>query len=1069
MLEDDDGQQLQNWVRKGVAQPAHRCSRKYLPGSPLCALDPATGERWQKGSKADAQCTGDASTRGCKTHCCKPSTIINTYTKCNNKGNSYPPLGLDVGWEEAEQLTEERGWRPRLNKGELNKVNGPPADFVEKFLTHKKGAALMSAADKEKKLGIKYKLGWTTGGGAAQVRVGASPPPGVLQEAHKGNKDADLDPGFMTLDDDTGDIYAVPKTTGRYIGYLVAVDLDGTAKDEGLNAEDDQVVLKKWEFEVTEARNLGVVDTWDATAWDVNSQERTMLDYNYVQPDGNVTQVYQVDRAYEVPEPNISKADLFVDVKGNPESVRYTFSVCTNVVTRTTGAGGEEVANSTTTKCLPASADAGKFFVSQTGECSVKVAKAGSYVAKLEAQDSKASVLVREWSFLAKFEDTRDAANGPEGAGCANGSPVDTVKFDKAFTCDCGATKFTGANCQREEEDDADVVGGAIAAVLVIIIICLGVAYAFQRYRTYQIRNSPADFFSELQNLQDQGLVDPALLGEGKVPRELKRSWLALIDHLGEGQFGEVWKGLLSDGENVAIPEYMVAAKTVREAKSDLEKAGSAAAGEELLKEALLMAQVDSHPHLVSLVGVITRGHPKILVLSFCEHGELQGLLKKRAADGEAFDLTHKYRFCKEIADGMAHLAQLAFIHRDLAARNVLLGSGMVCKVADFGLSRRVQTDDNTGDYYRSTSGVLPVRWTAPEGLTNQKFSSASDVWSFGITCIEVFQDGAMPYNRIRSNPAVMSHVTSGKKHPRPDGMGAETYTKLLHCFEFDAKKRPNFTELKDFFGTIETTERDNPAKLRPKFVDDETGRARAESSYDLQYEGDKRGGGEDFGNAYNLTFDATDKPIVEDPAYADAAVDQTYNLTGDEAVVMDSNYNLTGDAEPDIPAADMYNLTGDAEPEIPAADMYNLGADEEPDIPAADMYNLGAGEGAFEAHVPAVPMPAPPPAPSQSQSQSQSQRHGQPNPYSNGATAATSIDNPYLQPGASLADNNPWASEVSSGGGVPMQVIQPVGPPAVNRGKKKPGKGGRARGSSGDGVGLLDDGGGGGFNATSI
>ena len=44
----------------------------------------------------------------------------------------------------------------------------------------------------------------------------------------------------------------------------------------------------------------------------------------------------------------------------------------------------------------------------------------------------------------------------------------------------------------------------------------------------------------------------------------------------------------------------------------------------------------------------------------------------------------------------MGHLAQHNFVHRDLAARNVLLSSGVVCKVADFGLSRRVQTDDNT-------------------------------------------------------------------------------------------------------------------------------------------------------------------------------------------------------------------------------------------------------------------------------------------------------------------------------------------------------------------------------------
>ena len=89
------------------------------------------------------------------------------------------------------------------------------------------------------------------------------------------------------------------------------------------------------------------------------------------------------------------------------------------------------------------------------------------------------------------------------------------------------------------------------------------------------------------------------------------------------------------------------------------------------------MAQVETHPHphLVSLVGVVTRGNPKVLVLSYCEHGELQELLKKRCADGAAFTAAAKLTFCTEVAGGMAHLTQHNFVHRDLAARNVLLGS----------------------------------------------------------------------------------------------------------------------------------------------------------------------------------------------------------------------------------------------------------------------------------------------------------------------------------------------------------------------------------------------------------
>ena len=95
------------------------------------------------------------------------------------------------------------------------------------------------------------------------------------------------------------------------------------------------------------------------------------------------------------------------------------------------------------------------------------------------------------------------------------------------------------------------------------------------------------------------------------------------------------------------------------------------------------------------------------------------------------------------------------------------------------------------------------MRWTAPEGLISQKFSSASDVWSFGVVCIEILQDGIHPYPEIRSNPEVMTFVNNGGTHPRPTGCEDEVYDQLVRCFSFEPDARPLFAELNTFFAGL--------------------------------------------------------------------------------------------------------------------------------------------------------------------------------------------------------------------------------------------------------------------------
>lgn len=143
------------------------------------------------------------------------------------------------------------------------------------------------------------------------------------------------------------------------------------------------------------------------------------------------------------------------------------------------------------------------------------------------------------------------------------------------------------------------------------------------------------------------------------------------------------------------------------------------------------------------------------------------------------------------------------------AARNVLIDSTFQAKIADFGLARGIASakigpkqGEEEEDYYRSQNGVFPVRWCAPESMQTMRFSEASDVWSFGVVCLEVYADGAKPYAGM-DNAAVINKVQAGYRAPMPPACNSEFYAVMQACWMERPQARPSFSSIADILANM--------------------------------------------------------------------------------------------------------------------------------------------------------------------------------------------------------------------------------------------------------------------------
>ncbi|XP_066024453.1 proto-oncogene tyrosine-protein kinase receptor Ret-like isoform X2 [Pocillopora verrucosa] len=279
---------------------------------------------------------------------------------------------------------------------------------------------------------------------------------------------------------------------------------------------------------------------------------------------------------------------------------------------------------------------------------------------------------------------------------------------------------------------------------------------------------------------------------------EIPREHVTIKQIIGKGAFGQVAKATAVNLQGRA-KKMLVAVKMLKENASESER-------KDLLSELELMKQLKPHPHVIKVLGCVTKSEPLFVLIEYVPFGDLLGYLRKSRGLNDTYckdpdikpqtNLTAQQlmKFAWQIADGMSYLSSIPVIHRDLAARNVLVGEGETCKVTDFGMARDVQEDNI---YERKTRGRLPVKWTAIEALLYGKYSTKSDVWSYGVLLYEIFTIGGSPYPRMDGRK-IANLLQEGYRMPKPQHVDDKLYDVMTKCWKDDLNLRPSFKNLRN-------------------------------------------------------------------------------------------------------------------------------------------------------------------------------------------------------------------------------------------------------------------------------
>ncbi|KAM6575222.1 hypothetical protein CsatA_023549 [Cannabis sativa] len=276
-------------------------------------------------------------------------------------------------------------------------------------------------------------------------------------------------------------------------------------------------------------------------------------------------------------------------------------------------------------------------------------------------------------------------------------------------------TSIAGGRQSTQGKNRTGLVAGiAVSAAVVVLVLLFSILYMKRKSRDDD---------------------DEELLGTG--PRPVTYSYAELraatdnfspCNKLGEGGFGEVHKGTLSDGTVVAVKQIAVASTYVKR---------------QFVSEIATISVVQ-HRNLVKLNGCCIEGNRRILVYEYLENKSLDQLLFGKV--NLHLDWPTRVNICLGTARGLAYLHEESMpriIHRDVKASNILLDDTFCPKISDFGLAKLY--DENKTHISTRVAGT--IGYLAPEYALRGRLTEKADVFGFGVVVLELVSGKPNIYN----------------------------------------------------------------------------------------------------------------------------------------------------------------------------------------------------------------------------------------------------------------------------------------------------------------------------------